>query len=454
MQSNPIQQRIEMICEKWEEAKKHKPARIVRIQCQPDEEDMVDTFYTYMIGADTPILDIAFHFDSSCTDVKLFSTQLVKELEEVIDIWNNSQKDERIEYVPIEWKPDYSLQKDKNPAAMFVHNFNRLATEMDLEKGLYVVAIFKGAVKDKKLTIWLKAAVDAAISPAVKLLIHDTLAEPIFNSLHIDLPSMVATIPLNLNMAKAMEQAAAMGDPKDPATAYRQVFMKMINAMGAQKENEAEKWGKECLVTATQNLPKDPYWVMQIIVIYIALGNDKIRYKKKKETLEYANKAVETAIASQVHFENGVASGLLAQTLMFRGSVLSMQGTHGDCYTDCSIAYEIYKKQGNTVLAIEACRMAGKSAYKSSQYKNAIEILADGVRLGKVIDTVTAQSSTYPGVLEMLLKSNYTPVISMIEIDKIARNLYGEDWVEVVNNWKRLPDTNVLQQEKPEVVNS
>lgn len=249
-----------------------------------------------------------------------------------------------------------------------------------------------------------------------------------------------------------MEQVAAMGDPKDPATSYRQLFMKMINAMSSGKENEAEQRGNECIALATQHLIKDPYWITQMVVVYIALGNDKIRYKKKNETLSYANKAVETAIASQVHFENDAASVLLAQTLMFRGTVLYVQANYKDSFADYSIAFEIYRKQGNIHLAVEACRMGGKSAYKNSQRKHAIEILADGARLGKSIDPVTARSSTYAGVLELLLKSDYANIISMAEIDEIARNLYGHDWIKLVRNWKQVPDAEVIQQQELEAV--
>ena len=97
--------------------------------------------------------------------------------------------------------------------------------------------------------------------------------------------------------------------------------------------------------------------------------------------------------------------------------------------------------------------MGGKSAYKSSQHKQATELLTDGARLGKNMDTATARSSTYPGVLELLLKSNYAKIISMAEIDEIARNLYGRNWIKVVNNWKQLPEQNVLQQQELEAAN-
>ncbi len=211
MQSNPIQQRIELISEKWEEAKKDTDARVVRIQCQVDELDMVNTFYTYMIGADTMIMDIAFHFDSPFISIKTFSTSLLKELEEIIHIWNKSQKDARIDYVPIQWKPDYSLEKHKNPAAMFVYNFNTLAKELDLNKGLYVVAIFKTAFANKNIILWFEHAIEATVSKAVRFLIHDTAVAPYFKALAKNWPTVVATIPLNLNMPKAMEQVCCHG---------------------------------------------------------------------------------------------------------------------------------------------------------------------------------------------------------------------------------------------------
>lgn len=450
MQSNPLQQRIELICEKWEETKKQQNARIVRILCQEDEVDMVDTFYTYMIGADTPILDIAFHFDSACTDIKTFSGKLLKELEEIIHIWNVSEKDDRIDYVPVTWSADYLLRDDQNPAALFVHNFNKLAEQLDLRKNLFAVAILKGTVTDGKLASWLEYAIQAPINPKAKFLISDTISKPFFREIAISFPGIVAIIPLNLNMPKALEQIAAMGDPKDPATSYRQVFMKMMNAMGEGSETEAEKRGLECIDIAHANLSKDPFWIMQVVVVYIALGNDKIRYKKKKETLGYANKAVDTAIASKAYFDDNTSSVLMAQALMFRGTVLFIQDNFSEAYPDFVITFEIYKKQNNISLAIEACRMAGKSALNASQKSNGIKILAEGARLGRKFDLSVARASTYAGILEVLLQTQHESIIPMEEISDIANNIYGPDWLNLINNWKKAPDRDVLKQQELE----
>lgn len=451
MQSNPIQQRIELICEKWEDAKKQKEARIVCIQCQSDELDMVDTFYTYMIGADTPIFDIAFHFDSRCYDSKDFSIALLKELEEVTDIWNNSVKDNRIDYVPVHWKPDYTLQNDKNPAALFVANFNKLAKELNLPEDLFAVAVFKGATMDKRFVSWLRSVAELHISTKVKFLIHEVVTYPQFESINIRFPSIKATIPLNLNMPKVMEQVAAMGDPNDPGISYRRTFMKMMNAMGANKESEAEKCGLECIAIATENLSKDPYWIMQVVVVNIALGNDKIRYRKKNETIAYANKAMETAIAAQAYFENDAGSGLVSQALMFRASVFFMQSAWSKAYADFSTAFELFPKQGNVPLAIEASRMAGQCAFKEGQKTKGIEILANGVRLGKSMDPDTVRGSTYSGLLNLLLQTDYHNSITPDEVHEIAQNVYGPDWIKAVRNWNKLSNEGVVQPQETEV---
>jgi hypothetical protein len=452
MQSNPIQQRIEAIGEKWEEAKKFKIARIVRMQCQPDELDMADTFYSYMIAADTPVYDIAFHFDSRCFDGRDFSTALLNELEEVIEIWNNSKKDERIEYVPVHWQPDYSLLNAKNQADLFVQNFNRLADSLNLPEGYFAVAVFKSASLDKTFVSWLRCATETNIGKNVKFLVHEVVNHPRFESIAIKFPALFATIPLNLNMPKGMEQAAAMGDPLDPATPYRVVFMKMMNAMTASKEKEAEKYGQACMEMATQNLAKDPYWIMQVVVVNIALGNDKIRYKKKKETVDYANKAVEAATAAQTHFENNVASGLLSQALMFRGSVFYMQSNWSEGYTDFNTAFGLFCKDGNLPLAIEASRVGGQCALKSSQKKAGLCLWVEGARLGKSMDADTARASTYAALLKQLLVSDYQPFIATDELHGIAQNLYGPGWADTVRNWNKAPGETVKQQQAVEAL--
>lgn len=176
-------------------------------------------------------------------------------------------------------------------------------------------------------------------------------------------------------MPAAMEQAAAMGDPKDPATGYRSSFIKMMNAMGESKEKEAERAGHTCLKIAEDNLSKDPYWSTQLVTVFIALASDKIKHKKTSEALNYANKAVEAAIILQGYIENSMATVLQAQSQMFRATIYFTIKKYSEAYSDYAEAFVIYAKQGQLALSIEACRMGAESAFKAGNKKKERNVL-------------------------------------------------------------------------------
>jgi len=118
MASNPIEQRIEQIVYEWDISKTDSQARVVRILSQRDEQDIVDTFFTYMIATDTDIMDIAFHFDAMYTNDEEYTKSLLEELKETITIWNTNQK--------IDWEVDYNIGKEMGWAGVFTANFNKL----------------------------------------------------------------------------------------------------------------------------------------------------------------------------------------------------------------------------------------------------------------------------------------------------------------------------------------
>jgi hypothetical protein len=445
-QTNPIQQRVVLLAEQWEAAKVKKDARIVRLHCQADEVDMVDAFYTYMIGADTPVEDIAFHFDSLFTDAEAYSTALLKELAELIAIWNQSEKDERIEFVAVDWQPDYSLKDAKNPAALFVCNFNKLAQSLGLPKGFFAVAVLKPVYKNKAFTSWASQAIAAGISPGVRFLIDDSVNDASLAPLANRHPGIVLTVPINLDMPKALEQAAAMGDPNEPSTGYRVAFIKMMNAMEARKEAAAEQWAKECIAIAQGLLAKDPYWAMQLVVVYTALANDKMGYKKKRETFAYAQQAVEAATAAQPYLDAGMAPLLVAQTLMFRGTLHFVDKAWQQAYDDYEPCFGIYRDKSNYALAIEAARMGAQSAFKQGQRSKGLVLLAAAVRTGHQLDPETARASTFAGAVELLIDNHYKAYLPPEELESICRRLYGEDWASVVRSWKKPPNPEIAKE--------
>ena len=92
-ESNPIQQRMEVFVEKWEAIAKNSQVNIVRIHAKENEKSMVDAFYTYLLGVDTNSRDIPIIFNSIYHDHDQYTKALLEELQDMIETWNATSKE-------------------------------------------------------------------------------------------------------------------------------------------------------------------------------------------------------------------------------------------------------------------------------------------------------------------------------------------------------------------------
>jgi hypothetical protein len=438
--SNPIQQRIELLAEKWNDAVADSDAPVIRFHARQDEDDMVDAFSWYMLSDDAAVEDIAIILDPIFTGIDDYSRLLLRDLAKTVDEWNYIPKGEDVDFVKIAWEPDFSQVDKHNPAALFVRNFNRLAEEFDLEDDVYIVAVIKTmVVNNRKFADWLRYAIEAGISPKVKFLVSDTDQHPLFEKVAAEYKDKIVTIRPELDMPNAMIQIAAMGDPKEPATAYRQAFVRMMAAMEQRKEQDALRYGKECITLAEKHVGNDPYWITQLVVVYSALSNDRAGYKKLDSALEYAEHALEAALSSRELLEYEVSLKLVAQALMNKGALLCMKkdwDKAADCFQE---AAGYYVRVSDYILGVEAYRMTGFSSKKAGQRRRAVEALAEGLRFGRNMQPQYVPGSTLAGVVELLLDSDYESSTSYDEIEEIASGFFGDDWRQVIREWKTLP---------------
>ena len=434
MATNPIEQRIEQIVDEWDISKTASQVRVVRILSQRDEQDIVDTFFTYMIATDTDIMDIAFHFDAMYTNDEEYTKSLLEELKETITIWNTRQKEGEQDEQEMGW------------AGVFTANFNKLAEALHLLEGNYTVAILKNTNKSKNFIQWLFKCLDYGISEKVRFLVTDTVNNPVFDSLSREGKQKVYTIFLNLNMPLAMQQITSMLPPDESSTKYRKAFISMTKAIEEEKESEAEKYGEVCITEAQNLLSKDPYWLTQLVVVYTILSNDKMRYKKDKEVLEYADKAVATAVIAESQLEKSVSQALLAQTLLYRGTIYYIKEKWESSYTDYITAYELYLQSDNPILLIEAARMLANAGFHCNKTKEAMEALKVAVSLGKVLSKEVAYGSSYRIAVDTFMEKNHEKYLSYDEIEAICEPLFGKQWREIVSSWKKVSDEETLNK--------
>ncbi|BAV06253.1 hypothetical protein SAMN05421788_106320 [Filimonas lacunae] len=445
-QSNPIQQRIEWLSEKWTNLVGQTKAPAIRIVHTTDEEDMIDTFFTYMHSLDSSVEDISFQFDDVFTNREEYSKLLLQSLTENIRIWNESEKESNVPFEPIDWQPDYNKTNKLNPAWLFIANFNDLVQKLEVEPEYAVVLTLTPMAigNTSRFTEWVQNAIDARPHKQVKILVADNAAKPMFDHMAHN-PQVMATLVADLDMPNAMQQVAAMGDANEPSTPYRVSFIKLMQAMTDKNDKLVYEEGNKCLAIANENIEKDSYWLTQKIVIFCAWSNYELGRREFKKAIEYADQGVEAArLLSPLLHDDLLGGKYLAQTVMQRAAVYVVWKRWEEALADYSLAAQLYHDGNEYILGTEAYRMCAYVALKDSKGEEATAFLATGIRFGQYIPATHIHGTTYAALFEMILSRQFEKHISFQEMEDIAQPIYGDDWVDKVRNWKEIP-ANILE---------
>jgi hypothetical protein len=441
-ESNPIHQRIELLTEKWEAIIKDPDVSVVRINAKDNEKEMVDTFYTYLLGVDTDNHDIPIIFNSIYHEDRQYSEALLAELEEMIDIWNDADKS-KVEVVieQLDWKPDHNLIDADNPASLFIRNINNLATFLKLSKDIHLIPILRVSLADiKGLTRWLNFLLKAGVDPKVKLLIDDTCSHPHFQSFAEKNPGEVVTLVPDLNMDKAMQQVAAMGNPNDPGVQYRKAFLAMMQAIEQRKEKETGKHAAECIQIAYKNLEKNPYWIGQVIAVNAALANDQVGYRNFKKAIDFSINGVMAAEeAKEIIPDEYIHRKFMAQAIMLRASLYVASKEWIKAVNDFTEAAGHYTYTNDLILGMEAYRMIGYCYDKAGNRDAACNALTEALCVSGTISSNMIKYTTFGGIIEHLFEINNQKYISNHDLREIAIEVYGDDWMREIKNWKN-PD--------------
>jgi tetratricopeptide (TPR) repeat protein len=438
-ETNPIQQRMELLAEKWEAAVAKPGISIVRIHAQESEKEMVETFCTYLLGIDTPNRDIPIIFESIYHDDEQYTRALVDELKGLIDVWNNANRDAvSIKTDSIRWQPDYSLINKDNPAFLFTENLNRLAAYLGLSKGVYLVAVLKVSfIEAAQFCRWLGRVLKAGMHQKCRLLVYDTAAHPFFNTIAAGYPNQVYTLEPVLDMDNAMQQVAAMGNPNDAAVQYRQAFVQLMQAIEKRSEKDAQVHADVCIDIAINNLEKSPYWIGQVIAIYAALANDQVGYKNYTKAIGFASEGVVAAAQSvQLIKDEFICRKFQAQAVMLRGSLYTVNKDWENALDDFEAAANHYMYTNDIILAMEACRMAAYCNRKFGNINAACAWLAKAVEYSRQMPAHIIKVTTFAGVIEMLLEINNEQSVSRQEVEAAAEAVYGTEWMKEILNWK------------------
>ncbi|NDV78471.1 hypothetical protein [Dysgonomonas sp. 511] len=424
-----VDQKLEDFSEKWIEATENKQGRIIRVHAKRNEDiEFVDTFFKYLLSPESLPDDIAFCFETEFSSKDTFSKALLEELEEILNEWNTAEKAEGIDFEPIDWKPDYTLESKDNSANLFIANINNFAESLNLEKGTVLTPVLMFySNKTKAINNWLNDALDAGISPLVRIAICDTEENPVFGKLALNHSNQLITVKPEVDMDNIMAQLAASGDPKDPATPYRYSFVCLIQAIGKKDKKLVKKHGDECLKIATDNVAKNPYWISQLIGLYMMLSNAYLAFKDKKQMYYYADSAVAVSQMGEEFLDSEIYYRQQGQAFLYRAGIYSMEKQWEKALADSQAAGAAYEACNDYVLQVEAFRMEGYIA-KKIWGGDPVTPLVKGAKLGTLIAPDVIEASSYTMLISQLLKTDYQKQISDEELDSILIPIWGQEW--------------------------
>jgi tetratricopeptide (TPR) repeat protein len=437
VQTNPIQQRMEYLADQWNDLPK-RAYKIIRTLIKRTDYDMLDAFYWYMLGIDSPINDISIIFETEFMGYDYFGTNLVGELEGTVQLWNRTEFSGGVNKVAVEWKPDYGLS-EKDEVGVFVDNINALAASLNLPKGRLLIANLLTPHNDrgKELRKWVSALAGKEISPRVKILLTDYTDTAIFEDTAYRHSDEIYTWLPEIDSENAISQVAAMGDPLAPDTEYRFRLINMMNAIGKKEHKKAISEGEKCIEIATANIDKDPYWISQVVVINIALCNEEYMNKKEDKAFDRADKAISMGCLAPEAMGKQTGCSVYAQALVNKGSLYCYKRKWKEATPLFELSAGNYDRSNMNIASLELYRMAGYCAAKNGNSDVALENLVKGFRVSERIDDKELRSGTFSLLIVQLLKESYKEYITEEELDKKAQAVFGEDWRdEIKKTWK------------------
>lgn len=455
MQSNPVQNRVDALVEKWNETRANEEVKLVRILHKKEESDMIDTFFTYLMSEEAPSPDVPVLFDRPIQiDLRQYAKESLQLLHGYIEIWNRATHADGSQNDSIDWKPDYSKGKDnRNPAALFIENLNELVAHLEMDEEMYMVAIFNGNSDPVKYFLeWWEAVFTLEVHPQIKFAVADRTDRRLFDALISKFPQESAVIIPDLRVDTMMGQIAAMGDPADPVIQYRKSFVALSQGLQKRDSKAVAHHAGECLRIAEAQILKDPLWYGQILVVNTVLCNDQIGYKNWKKAIDFATVGVEEMQKAESQIQEPyIIQKMQGQARMTRGAVFTADEQWQHAQDDFEAAANLYILTQDPILAIEAFRMQGFVLMKIWKRAEAAAALVKGFKFALDSPKEVLVYSTFPGLVEQMLDTPYRKWIPEKEVNQFLISIYGNDWKAIISNWKT-PDLTTQSTQITEVV--
>ncbi|AWG25829.1 hypothetical protein [Flavobacterium kingsejongi] len=428
--SNSVQNTMDSLVSKWQNAYILKEVKMVCITYTPKEESMMEAFLDYILALDNQIENFVWVFESVFENEESFALDIANEMQELVQDWNTMNKPAEYDASEINWKPVFEHTDFKNPMQLLVHNLNSFAKNLFPNRDIEVCYVFKNFdISKSEAYQWIKLSLEFPFEKNITWTVVQSTENLVYQKAIDSFPKEVKEIKSDINVNAVVEQLVAQADPTKPENVYRSELVKLMHAVEDRNKDKVSIQTKKCLDIVIRELKNDPNWISQVVTVYVILYNDQIGYKNYNEAIYFADKAVEASEIAQKTTDVSIGNRLAGQTHIGRGSIYVLKNDWKKANEDYIKAKEAYKQCDDYLMQIEACRLCGWSGNKFDKEINVLPFYIEGFNLHSKLTSELLSNSTFPLLLkEVIYNINFENQVSKQKLDEVLIPLFGQHY--------------------------
>jgi hypothetical protein len=392
---------------------------------QVNEKKMVEAFLQTTCLEENPALedeplpDLFIPFYAGCTRPDTYTGQLVAELNQAMAYDTEALADEGISLSGPAEIPEAG--QPLRPA-YFLQHLQLLADQ--LPEADLLVAMLLPATAGRQFGKWLEQAADCPIPANIRLLVVDSIGEEVLAQAAMRFPDRIRTSQLNLNMPRAMRQAAAAGDPAEAGVKFRKALLALSQAAASGKLAEVKRLEAVPLLIARQQ----GWWSMEIAVHSVVasadIGLNQLPQAIPRYELAYG-------LAKKAHLAgNTEALSLAVQCLLNKATVLMVRKAFPEAAETYALAAAHAREAHDNFQVMEAKRLQGQCLEKCREWQQAFQVEQEALAAAALLEEQVRVNSTLPylgkALLDLAYQLGYKEAYLQLE-DKLNA-LAGTGW--------------------------
>ena len=393
---NPIEKRLGIIAERWEEFRAEDEPRLLRWLGDADDASLLNAFLELETDEAGGLPDLFLRMENPFLKPEAYGFVLVEALKQRYEEMRPHAAEIGIDAAwicPAPLPGESGVQALAKACASFQAHYAALLDTL-------VLALFPAQVSDAREWMkWLYALARAPeLPPEVRAMVLDEARRPRLDPLCQAEPKRIATRSLDLDLPGAMNETAANADDGSPGARFRKHYVALSTAAAKGDIEGAGKQAGEALVLAERE-----GWPQMRVVVHMALGAALASASRFDSALGSYGEAEKAAAAAQ-EAGDPVAGKLRVQAKLSAGSALIAAGR----FPEAGKAYEetapLAAAEGDVRFELESWRMAAYCREAGKDWEGAWNLNAKAFQAGEKMKPEDREASTLPYVGQALTR--------------------------------------------------